>query len=256
MQWGWFRCWTLSDASSRFNEPPDAEPHVRWCERATGVTPSPTRSSALSGSATTTRCTDAQKADTHKNQGGRLGSREGVAFRRDDAAVDYGEGVEGEVAARETREGHVELEGTFHRAVVGTDSIGTDARTGIGRHALGVDIDDSRAAADVVDRDDGVMVYLAKPAVMPAVIAAAMASGVEADVNKLPPRPVMLASNDVSLSNRIPTSLALVASSAALVLASVAPPGLLLNGASPKAVMKRLEPGRYPPPVAAALTPS
>ncbi|MFZ3041900.1 MAG: hypothetical protein WA108_08955, partial [Thiobacillus sp.] len=29
---------------SVFNEPPDAEPHVRWCERATGVTPSPTRS--------------------------------------------------------------------------------------------------------------------------------------------------------------------------------------------------------------------
>ncbi len=26
-----------------FDEPPYAEPHVRWCERATGATPSPTR---------------------------------------------------------------------------------------------------------------------------------------------------------------------------------------------------------------------
>ena len=26
-----------------FNEPPDAEPHVRWCGRAIGVTRSPTR---------------------------------------------------------------------------------------------------------------------------------------------------------------------------------------------------------------------
>src|SRR3989338_4825782 len=43
MHWGWFRCWIPSDASSMFNEPPYAEPHVRWCERATGVTPSPTR---------------------------------------------------------------------------------------------------------------------------------------------------------------------------------------------------------------------
>ena len=43
MHWGWFRCWILSDASSRFDEPPYAEPHVRWCERATEVTPSPTR---------------------------------------------------------------------------------------------------------------------------------------------------------------------------------------------------------------------
>src|SRR3989338_5970520 len=44
MHWGWFRCWIHSNASSMFNEPPYAEPHVRWCERATGVTPSPTRS--------------------------------------------------------------------------------------------------------------------------------------------------------------------------------------------------------------------
>ncbi|SIO72874.1 hypothetical protein SAMN05444172_9363 [Burkholderia sp. GAS332] len=43
MPQGWFRCWTPSGASSVFDEPPYAEPHVRWCERATGATPSPTR---------------------------------------------------------------------------------------------------------------------------------------------------------------------------------------------------------------------
>ena len=30
-------------ASSVSTEPPYAEPHVRWCERAEGVTPHPTR---------------------------------------------------------------------------------------------------------------------------------------------------------------------------------------------------------------------
>ena len=41
---GWRRWWTPTGASRLLHEPPDAEPHVRWCERATGVTPSPTRS--------------------------------------------------------------------------------------------------------------------------------------------------------------------------------------------------------------------
>jgi hypothetical protein len=40
---GWFRCWILSGASCVFHEPPDAEPHVRWCGRTAGVTPPPTR---------------------------------------------------------------------------------------------------------------------------------------------------------------------------------------------------------------------
>jgi hypothetical protein len=40
----WCRCSIRRDDSRVFNEPPDAEPHVRWCERTTGVTPSPTRS--------------------------------------------------------------------------------------------------------------------------------------------------------------------------------------------------------------------
>jgi hypothetical protein len=42
MRLGWFRCWKPGSASSLLNEPPYAEPHVRWCERAAGVTP-PTR---------------------------------------------------------------------------------------------------------------------------------------------------------------------------------------------------------------------
>jgi hypothetical protein len=42
--WGCSRCWLLTDASRRFHEPPDAEPHVRWCGRTAGVTPPPTRS--------------------------------------------------------------------------------------------------------------------------------------------------------------------------------------------------------------------
>jgi len=29
--WGWFRRSILSGAFRRFHEPPDAEPHVRWC---------------------------------------------------------------------------------------------------------------------------------------------------------------------------------------------------------------------------------
>ncbi len=43
-KWGWFRCWKCSSASRLFHEPPDAEPHVRWCGRTAGVTPPPTRS--------------------------------------------------------------------------------------------------------------------------------------------------------------------------------------------------------------------
>src|ERR1035437_9162858 len=41
--WDWSRCWIHSGASRRFHEPPDAEPHVRWCGRTAGVTPPPTR---------------------------------------------------------------------------------------------------------------------------------------------------------------------------------------------------------------------
>src|SRR5437660_8943885 len=41
--WGWCRCSIPCSASSAFHEPPYAEPHVRWCGRATGVIPSPTR---------------------------------------------------------------------------------------------------------------------------------------------------------------------------------------------------------------------
>ena len=42
--WGWCRCSIPCSASSVLHEPPYAEPHVRWCGRATGVTRSPTRS--------------------------------------------------------------------------------------------------------------------------------------------------------------------------------------------------------------------
>src|ERR1035441_3682033 len=41
--WDWFRCWISSGASRLLHEPPDAEPHVRWCGRTAGVTPPPTR---------------------------------------------------------------------------------------------------------------------------------------------------------------------------------------------------------------------
>src|SRR3974390_843016 len=41
--WGWFRCWIHSGVSRWFHEPPDAEPHVRWCGRTAGVIPPPTR---------------------------------------------------------------------------------------------------------------------------------------------------------------------------------------------------------------------
>src|SRR3990167_1054390 len=37
------RCWIPSGAFSVTHEPPYAEPHVRWCERAAGVIPLPTR---------------------------------------------------------------------------------------------------------------------------------------------------------------------------------------------------------------------
>src|SRR5271157_41819 len=47
--WGWFRCWIPSGASCRFHEPPDAEPHVRWCGRTAGLLPPPTRSTLLTG---------------------------------------------------------------------------------------------------------------------------------------------------------------------------------------------------------------
>src|SRR5438552_18531056 len=40
-----YGCSIPCSASSAFHEPPYAEPHVRWCGRATGVTRSPTRSS-------------------------------------------------------------------------------------------------------------------------------------------------------------------------------------------------------------------
>src|SRR5438034_3564275 len=49
---GWCRCLLPYSASSAFHEPPYAEPHVRWCGRATGVTRSPTRL-VRSGSSTT-----------------------------------------------------------------------------------------------------------------------------------------------------------------------------------------------------------
>src|SRR3974377_1305422 len=41
--WVWFRCWIHSGVSRWFHEPPDAEPHVRWCGRTAGVIPPPTR---------------------------------------------------------------------------------------------------------------------------------------------------------------------------------------------------------------------
>src|SRR5450759_1935667 len=42
--WGWSRCWQPSGASRLLHEPPDAEPHVRWCGRTARVTSPPTRS--------------------------------------------------------------------------------------------------------------------------------------------------------------------------------------------------------------------
>ncbi|MDE3022150.1 MAG: hypothetical protein KGI54_09835, partial [Pseudomonadota bacterium] len=44
---GWSRWWQSTSNSSVLLEPPYAEPHVRWCERAEGVTPHPTRSIAV-----------------------------------------------------------------------------------------------------------------------------------------------------------------------------------------------------------------
>ena len=41
--WGWSRCCTSSSDSRVFVEPPDAEPHVRWCGRAASVSSPPTR---------------------------------------------------------------------------------------------------------------------------------------------------------------------------------------------------------------------
>src|ERR1019366_1505729 len=41
--WNWSRCWTPSGASRLLHEPPDAEPHVRWCGRTARVTSPPTR---------------------------------------------------------------------------------------------------------------------------------------------------------------------------------------------------------------------
>lgn len=41
--WGSSRWWLSTSISSVLLEPPYAEPHVRWCERAEGVTPHPTR---------------------------------------------------------------------------------------------------------------------------------------------------------------------------------------------------------------------
>src|ERR1017187_10728556 len=41
--WVWFRCCIRSGPSRWFHEPPDAEPHVRWCGRTAGVIPPPTR---------------------------------------------------------------------------------------------------------------------------------------------------------------------------------------------------------------------
>ena len=41
---GWSFCWTPSGASRLLHEPPDAEPHVRWCGRTARVTSPPTRS--------------------------------------------------------------------------------------------------------------------------------------------------------------------------------------------------------------------
>ena len=46
MHSGWPRCWTPGSVSRLLNEPLYAEPHVRWCERAAGVTPLPTRLSS------------------------------------------------------------------------------------------------------------------------------------------------------------------------------------------------------------------
>ena len=39
----WSRWWVTTSISSVPLEPPYAEPHVRWCERAEGATPHPTR---------------------------------------------------------------------------------------------------------------------------------------------------------------------------------------------------------------------
>ena len=49
--WNWSRCWTPSGASRLLHEPPDAEPHVRWCGRTARVTSPPTRSPGHSNSA-------------------------------------------------------------------------------------------------------------------------------------------------------------------------------------------------------------
>src|ERR1019366_6370661 len=46
--WNWSRCWTPSGASRLLHEPPDAEPHVRWCGRTARVTSPPTRCSRQS----------------------------------------------------------------------------------------------------------------------------------------------------------------------------------------------------------------
>ncbi len=43
--WGWSRWWTSTSETSVLLEPPDAEPRIRWCERAQGVTPHPTQPS-------------------------------------------------------------------------------------------------------------------------------------------------------------------------------------------------------------------
>src|SRR5690606_6123362 len=41
--WASSRWWTAISAGECSHEPPDAEPHVRWCGRTAGVSPPPTR---------------------------------------------------------------------------------------------------------------------------------------------------------------------------------------------------------------------
>src|SRR5690606_9762486 len=72
--WASSRWWTAISAGECSHEPPDAEPHVRWCGRTAGVSPPPTRSCAFQRSsqcpnrcARSATCVTASQMDQNAN---------------------------------------------------------------------------------------------------------------------------------------------------------------------------------------------
>ncbi len=82
---------TKAETGSRLqcvHEPPDAEPHVRWCGRTAGVTPPPTRSLSKSDQLYFQRGTARQVGNFHSGAGRRgLGKKVGIDFVHDGKIV-------------------------------------------------------------------------------------------------------------------------------------------------------------------------